>query len=101
MVLSAYGFVQPFRHWTANVLELVLSIDALVLLLLRGTTTVEDAMGTPSIIGSSQVTNSSVKCTDNIGSITDFTWLLFPFYYFSLIVTCTAAVIWILTALYV
>ena len=96
LILGSYGFAQPFRLEAANVLEVVLSIDALILLLLRETTTVEDEMGMPSVIEASQIISSNSEgCTDALGDVTDFAWLLFPFYYFILIVTSAAAITWI------
>ena len=98
LILGSYGFTQPFKQKAANILEVVLSIDAIILLLLRETTTVEDEMGMPSIIDASHISSSSSTsegCTDELQDITDFAWLLFPFYYFTLIVTCGAAVTWI------
>jgi hypothetical protein len=96
LILGSYGFAQPFRLEAANVLEVVLSIDALILLLLRDTTTVEDEMGMPSIVEASQIISSNSEgCTDALGDVTDFAWLLFPFYYFILLVTSAAAITWI------
>lgn len=98
IILALYGFVQPFRSRAANILEVVFSVDVLILLLLRETTTIEDEVGTSSIIDSVEISSGSSgdECKDEIKSITDFAWLLFPFYYFSILITCVVGIIWII-----
>lgn len=94
--MAVYGYVQPFREKAANILEVVFSIDVIILLLLKGTTTVNDALGMPSITYSTLKSNSSDICTEKVSTIkiTAFSWLLFPFYYFCLVITCAVAIVW-------
>ena len=96
MVLTAiYGYVQPFREKAVNILEVVLSVDTIILLLLRRAQTFRDELGMTSVAYTiSQGNTSSSDCIEDSGSITGFSWLLFPFYYLPLVISCIVAVAW-------
>ena len=93
MTLALYGFVQPYKEKVANMLEVIFSIDTIVLLLLQETSTINDAIGILSI-SYSTLNSSSDDCISEFSSITPFTWLLFPFYYMSLLITSVTLAVW-------
>lgn len=87
---SLYGFVQPFKHLAVNILETVLSINTLILLLLRNTDIIEEDLGSLS-----QQPEHTSTCQDKVEGLTAFTLLLLPLYYLPLIIGCTVGGVWI------
>jgi len=75
-----------------NILEALLSLDVLVLLLLRNTEQITDQLQVPAEKTSNGTTGRA--CTE-VEGITGFSWLLFPLYYFPLVVFLIATTIWI------
>ena len=93
VVLALYGFIQPYQDTTTNMLEIIFSINTIILLLLRSTRTVEDELGMPSV--SQPGHNTTSECTDNLSiNITAFAWILFPFYYSSLFIASVVAIVY-------
>ena len=80
MLIAVFGFLQPYENLYCNVLECLLSLDVLVLLLMRNTAQISDKLQVPP-----QNNTTANQCAD-ISGVTGFTWLLLPFYYFPLIV---------------
>lgn len=95
VLIAVYGYFQPFKATAVNILEVVLSVDTIILLLLRRTETIEDALGMSSVVQIQSRNESDTDCVGEVKGITDFTWLLFPLYYLPLLISCAAAVVWI------
>ena len=95
VLIAVYGYFQPFQVTAVNVLEVALSVDTVILLLLRRTETIEDVLGISSVVQTQSRNDSDTDCVDEVEGITDFTWLLFPFYYLPLLISCAAVVVWI------
>ena len=94
MITAAlYGYIQPFKDLAVNILETALSINTLVLLLLRNTDTVEESLGH---LGEQSAADSQTNvCRDSVDGVTDLAWLLLPLYYLPLAVFCITGVVWI------
>ena len=80
MILGVFGFLQPYENVYCNVLESLLSLDVLVLLLMRNTEQISDQL---QVLPQNNITAS--QCAD-ISGVTGLSWLLLPFYYFPVIV---------------
>ena len=89
ITVAVYGYIQPFKHLAVNILEIVLSINTLILLLLRNTENIEDSLGT---LGQQPL--HSGGCQDEVEGVTDFVWLLLPVYYLPLLMFCTVGLGW-------
>ena len=87
---AVYSYVQPFKQLAVNVLETVLSINTIILLLLRNTSTIRDDL---SSLGR-QLSLNETLCQDEVKGVTDFSWLLLPVYYLPLIISCTSGGVW-------
>ena len=75
-----YGFVQPYKSLGANILEMIVQINFLVLLLLRGTEHIQELyLVFPEDSSSSSAGDDG--CSDGPNGIAELTWLLMPFYY--------------------
>ena len=92
VIITVFGFLQPYKSVRYNILEAFLSLDVLVLLLLRNTEQITDQLQVPA--GQSSNGTTGRVCTE-VEGITGFSWLLFPFYYFPLAVFLIATTIWI------
>ena len=84
---AVYGHTQPFKQFAVHVLETVLSINTIILLLLRNAKTIKDNLG------SSESFNTTV-CEDNVKGVTNFSWLLLPVYYLPPVICCTVGGVW-------
>ena len=80
MLIAVFGFLQPYENMYCNVLESLLSLDVLVLLLMRNTEQISDQL---QVLPQNNITAS--QCAD-ISGVTGLSWLLLPFYYFPVIV---------------
>ena len=80
MLIAVFGFLQPYENMYCNVLESLLSLDVLVLLLMRNTEQISDQL---QVLPQNNITAS--QCAD-ISGVTRLSWLLLPFYYFPVIV---------------
>ena len=80
MILGVFGFLQPYENMYINVFESLLSLDVLVLLLMRNTEQISDQL---QVLPQNNITAS--QCAD-ISGVTGLSWLLLPFYYFPVIV---------------
>ena len=89
---AVYGYIQPFKHLAVNIIETVLSINTLVLLLLRNTGTIEENLGT---LGDQSNDDRGRVCRDSVEGVTGFVWLLVPVYYLPLVLFCTVGTVWI------
>ena len=92
VIMTVFGFLQPYKSVYCNILEALLSLDVLVLLLLRNTEQITDQLQVPTELSSNGTAGR--ECVEEEG-ITGFSWLLFPLYYFPLVVFLIATTIWI------
>ncbi|CAI7990804.1 hypothetical protein GBAR_LOCUS550 [Geodia barretti] len=108
VLVTVQAYVQPYRRMFWNFLELVLSVNVMVLLLLRNTTSIEAALqtypaGDRDTSGSSSNGGggggggggSSEECTDEVDGITPFVILLSVLYYLPLLLSAVVAVHWL------
>ena len=95
ILLFVVGFIQPYKHWSYNTLDVVMTGNILVLLLLRNTDQVEEDFQV--IPPQSQLRRMGrggrAECGE-IEGVTNMTWLLFPFAYFPLLLTLIILVVW-------
>ena len=91
IITTTYGYVQPYKHRKVNILETALSINTLILLLLRNTRILEETLGS---LGELTVKNESAPCQDSVVGVTQFAWLLMPAYYLPLIILCVVCTTW-------
>ena len=89
---AVYGYLQPFKETGVNIIETGLSINTLILLLLRNTDKVEESLGT---LEEQSDFDENSSCQDSVDGVTDFVWLLLPLYYLPLVAFGTVGVIWI------
>lgn len=92
IAIVMYGYAQPYKHAGVNVLEILLSVNTLILLLLVNTTTFQEEL---SIIGPLPDNGEISSCRESLGGVTDFAWLLLPVYYLPLIMFFTVGFTWI------
>lgn len=91
MITAAlYSYIQPFEQLHVNILETVLSINTLILLLLRNTQDISDNLDTLK----KQSPQNGTVCQDDVRDVTAFSWLLLPVYYLPLIICCIAGGVW-------
>ena len=90
------GYVRPYLDEINNYIELFLSSNVLLLLLLRNT---EQLKGELKHIPlrEGQRLESIRKCTEGaeVGGASGFAWLLFVFYYLPLLATLVGITLWI------
>ena len=93
LITTVFGFLQPYENMYCNVLECLLSLDVLVLLL-RNTAQISDELQVLPQQTSNMTTVGT--CRREVEGITRFSWLLFLFYYFPLIVFLVAGTTWVI-----
>ena len=84
-IITVYGFVQPYKSRTANLLEMGVQVNFLLLLLIEATSNIRDLYFTFPPLLQSNVT-SEPECVDSPTGIAPITWILMPFYYLPLLV---------------
>ena len=95
ILLFVVGLVQPYKHWSYNVLDMVMAGNILVLLLLRKTNQVEeDYQVIPPQSQQRRMGRGGRAECGEIEGVTNMTWLLFPFSYFPLLLTLILLVVW-------
>ena len=90
------GYVRPYLDKINNYMELFLSSNVLLLLLLRNTEQLkEELKHIPLQEGQSM--ESVRKCTEGVEvrGASGFTWLLFVFYYLPLLTALVGIILWI------
>jgi len=98
IVITVYGFAQPYRSLIANILEMGVQVNFLLLLLIESTSSIRDSYLTfPALTQSN--TEFDPKCVDSPTGIAPLTWILMPFYYLPLLVFVVAAGVYL--ALYI
>ena len=84
VIIAIHGYVQPYRSRLANLLELAVSINFLILLLINTTPYFNEDM----FFFSSAEHNSTSECTNGVAQIS---WLLLPIYYLPIFVASVTA----------
>ena len=93
VIITVFGYLQPYENMYCNVLEFVLSLDILVLLLMRNTEQISDELQVLPQQTSNMTTVGT--CRRPVEGITGFSWLLFPLYYFPPVVFLIAGTTWV------
>ena len=93
VIITVFGYLQPYENMYCNVLESLLSLNILVLLLMRNTEQISDELQVLSQQTSNMTTVGT--CRRPVEGITGFSWLLFPLYYFPLVVFLIAGAMWV------
>lgn len=95
---AVYGHVQPFKQLAVNVLETVLTINTIILLLLKNTETIRDNLSSLSLgkklPHNKTIPHNEAHFQDELKDVTDFSWLLLPVYYLPLFISCTVGGVW-------
>ena len=99
IMMVLYGYVQPYDDRTSTLLEAVLSINVLVLLLLRNINQLRETLGV-LFYPVATVALNQTECSLIAETKTRFAWTLFPFYYVPLVVGVAATICWIITKLW-
>ena len=90
IIITVYGFAQPYRSLIANILEMGVQVNFLLLLLIESTSSIRDSYFIfPALTQSN--TEFDPKCVDSPTRIAPLTWILMPFYYLPLLVFVVAA----------
>ena len=98
IVITVYGFVQPYKSQTANLLEMGVQVNFLLLLLIEATSNIRELYFTfPPLLQSNAT--SEPECVDSPTGIAPITWILMPFYYLPLFVFAVVACVYL--ALYI
>ena len=93
VMITVFGYLQPYEDVYCNALEFVLSLDVLVLLLMRNTAQISDELQVLPQQTSNMTTVGA--CRREVEGITGFSWLLFPLYYFPPVVFITVGATWV------
>lgn len=95
--MSVFGTAQPYKSIIANILEVAMAADLLIMLLLKNTNGIYDFL---QVLPAQtvQATSNATTCTDNddIVGVTPLVGLLAPLYYIPLLITVVGGVIWIM-----
>ena len=95
IVFTVYGFIQPYKSRVANVLEMLVQINFIVLLLLESTSFLRDIYNVFPLpqVTVEQSLNVTDVCTDGRSGVSVITSILLPFYYSPLLLFITVAII--------
>ena len=93
VMITVFGYLQPYKDMYCNALEFVLSLNVLVLLLMRNTEQISDELQVLPQQTSNMTTVGA--CRRAVEGVTGFSWLLFPLYYFPPVVFITASATWV------
>ena len=89
------GYLEPYSDKISNILELFLSIDILILLLLRNTDQLnEDLKHIPLREGEILLRQQKCGQEAEIQAASRFAWLLFVFYYLPLLTAIVGVILW-------
>ena len=94
IIITVYGFVQPYKSQTANFLEIGVQVNFLVLLLIEATSNIRELYFTfPPLLQSNMT--SEPECVDSPRGIAPITWILMPLYYLPLLVLTVVACVYL------
>ena len=84
------GLVWPYKSILSNFMDLLLSVDVILLLILRSTGHLKDRLGAVTLEG----VNRSNQCVEFNFKPSILSYILLPFYYFPLLSCVTALCVW-------
>lgn len=89
------GYVRPYSDKISNYVELFLSSNILILLLLRNTEQLKEELKNIPL-SDGQRLESPRKCTEGVAveGASGFAWLLFVFYYLPLLAALVGVILW-------
>ena len=94
IIITVYGFVQPYKSQTANILEMGVQVNFLVLLLIEATSNIRELYFTfPPLLQNNMT--SEPDCVDSSTGIAPITWILMPLYYLPLLVLTVVACVYL------
>ena len=85
--MTVYGYIRPYRSLCSNVIELVVSLNFLLLLILDSTSYFSD------MYFIFQSASSNEHCYGQFEGVTIISWILMPFYYLPLVALCITALV--------
>ena len=98
IMLVVYGLIQPYKSKSANVLELVIQINFIILLAVGSNTFIKDTYNTfpvpqmPTRAYQPNTTEAVCEDTHSNHGISDISKILLPLYYFPLLLLMVTAV---------
>ena len=95
VLIVTTGLLWPYSDVVVNILDLVLSVDVMMLLLIRNTKQIEDDLNDVSF----KKTSRSSSCTEYKLDLSVQSIVLLPFYYFPLVVLLLVFSTWIVIKL--
>ena len=94
IIITVYEFVQLYKSRTANILEIGVQVNFLLLLLIEATSGIHELYFTfPPLLQSN--TTSEPECVDTLTGIAPITWILMPLYYLPLLVLTVVACVYL------
>ena len=94
IIITVYEFVQLYKSRTANILEIGVQVNFLLLLLIEATSGIRELYFTfPPLLQSN--TTSEPECVDTLTGIAPITWILMPLYYLPLLVLTVVACVYL------
>ena len=99
IMLVVYGFIQPYKSRTANIMEIVVQTNFIILLSLESTSFLKDAYNVfppPQLQATTTLNETAVACKDDLPGVSLLTKILLPFFYTPLLlffVTATTELI--------
>ena len=97
IIMTIYGYVQPYKQILPNVLEVALAGDVLIMLLLKNTNFLVDShQYLPRQFSQEQVANGTDRCinNDNLIGFTTLVNILTPFFFIPLFTTVIGVALW-------
>ena len=92
IILAVYGYAQPYKSRTANLLEIVTLTNFILLLLLREAPDVIDTHF--RFPGADHDIHTHGDCMHMPDGISYISWILFPFYYIPVILFSVALTVY-------
>ena len=95
IILVVYGYIQPYKSLTANVMEIVIQMNFVLLLALESTSFLKDTYNTfpESEVEAGTSLNKTGVCKDDLTGVSVFTAILLPFYYMPLFLLAILAIV--------
>ena len=94
IIITVYEFVQLYKSRTANILEIGVQVNFLLLLLIEATSGIRELYFTFPPLRQSNTT-SEPECVDTLTGIAPITWILMPLYYLPLLVLTVVACVYL------
>ena len=90
ILIVTTGLVWPHKSILSNIMDLLLSVDVMLLLILRSTGQLNDKLGAVTFEGA----NKSNQCVEFDFNLPILSYILLPFYYLPLLCCMTALCVW-------